>query len=93
MAWLGPVGLGRGRRLRCRHGIGADIGLAGQRVLDHAYVAVGVLVGRVVAQCKGEQLPGLPIASLQRQGVQECRYLVKDFGTSQSPKSTRQRDR
>ncbi|MEW7978250.1 MAG: hypothetical protein AB2813_15560 [Candidatus Sedimenticola endophacoides] len=21
-----------------------------------------------------------------------CRYLVKDFGTSQSPKSTRQRD-
>ncbi|MEW7976497.1 MAG: hypothetical protein AB2814_03310 [Candidatus Sedimenticola endophacoides] len=27
------------------------------------------------------------------QGVyQECRYLVKDFGTSQSPKSTRQRD-
>ncbi|MEW7976940.1 MAG: 2Fe-2S iron-sulfur cluster-binding protein, partial [Candidatus Sedimenticola endophacoides] len=25
-------------------------------------------------------------------GVQECRYLVKDFGTSQSPKSTRQRD-
>ncbi|MFC1367724.1 MAG: hypothetical protein G8D59_07970 [gamma proteobacterium symbiont of Phacoides pectinatus] len=24
--------------------------------------------------------------------VQECRYLVKDFGTSQSPKSTRQRD-
>ncbi|OQX34246.1 MAG: hypothetical protein B0D96_09770, partial [Candidatus Sedimenticola endophacoides] len=24
--------------------------------------------------------------------TQECRYLVKDFGTSQSPKSTRQRD-
>ena len=24
--------------------------------------------------------------------VQECRYLVKDFGTSQSPKSTRLRD-
>ncbi|MEW8015432.1 MAG: hypothetical protein AB2807_11830, partial [Candidatus Sedimenticola endophacoides] len=24
--------------------------------------------------------------------LQECRYLVKDFGTSQSPKSTRQRD-
>ncbi|MEW8014736.1 MAG: hypothetical protein AB2807_08130 [Candidatus Sedimenticola endophacoides] len=24
--------------------------------------------------------------------MQECRYLVKDFGTSQSPKSTRQRD-
>ncbi|MEW8014529.1 MAG: ATP-dependent chaperone ClpB, partial [Candidatus Sedimenticola endophacoides] len=24
--------------------------------------------------------------------AQECRYLVKDFGTSQSPKSTRQRD-
>ncbi|MEW7977085.1 MAG: hypothetical protein AB2814_06505 [Candidatus Sedimenticola endophacoides] len=24
--------------------------------------------------------------------IQECRYLVKDFGTSQSPKSTRQRD-
>ncbi|OQX42236.1 MAG: hypothetical protein B0D89_01685, partial [Candidatus Sedimenticola endophacoides] len=26
------------------------------------------------------------------QAAQECRYLVKDFGTSQSPKSTRQRD-
>ncbi|MFC1367921.1 MAG: hypothetical protein G8D59_09040, partial [gamma proteobacterium symbiont of Phacoides pectinatus] len=26
------------------------------------------------------------------QGNQVCRYLVKDFGTSQSPKSTRQRD-
>ncbi|MEW7983699.1 MAG: hypothetical protein G8D58_05965 [gamma proteobacterium symbiont of Phacoides pectinatus] len=24
--------------------------------------------------------------------TQVCRYLVKDFGTSQSPKSTRQRD-
>ncbi|MEW7980822.1 MAG: hypothetical protein AB2813_13780, partial [Candidatus Sedimenticola endophacoides] len=24
--------------------------------------------------------------------LQVCRYLVKDFGTSQSPKSTRQRD-
>ncbi|MFC1348001.1 MAG: hypothetical protein G8D60_00645, partial [gamma proteobacterium symbiont of Phacoides pectinatus] len=34
----------------------------------------------------------------QKQGIshtphkQVCRYLVKDFGTSQSPKSTRQRD-
>ncbi|MEW8014798.1 MAG: hypothetical protein AB2807_08445, partial [Candidatus Sedimenticola endophacoides] len=28
----------------------------------------------------------------QRKADQECRYLVKDFGTSQSPKSTRQRD-
>ncbi|MEW7977090.1 MAG: hypothetical protein AB2814_06535 [Candidatus Sedimenticola endophacoides] len=28
----------------------------------------------------------------EREGRQECRYLVKDFGTSQSPKSTRQRD-
>ncbi|MEW7977869.1 MAG: hypothetical protein AB2814_10745 [Candidatus Sedimenticola endophacoides] len=27
-----------------------------------------------------------------QEGPQECRYLVKDFGTSQSPKSTRQRD-
>ncbi|MEW8015534.1 MAG: hypothetical protein AB2807_12365 [Candidatus Sedimenticola endophacoides] len=26
-----------------------------------------------------------------RREEQECRYLVKDFGTSQSPKSTRQR--
>ncbi|MCU7916395.1 MAG: hypothetical protein KZQ65_11010, partial [Candidatus Thiodiazotropha sp. (ex Gloverina cf. vestifex)] len=24
--------------------------------------------------------------------IQACRYLVKDFGTSESPKSTRQRD-
>ncbi|MEW7980937.1 MAG: hypothetical protein AB2813_14400 [Candidatus Sedimenticola endophacoides] len=29
----------------------------------------------------------LPLGELQ-----VCRYLVKDFGTSQSPKSTRQRD-
>ncbi|MEW7983519.1 MAG: hypothetical protein G8D58_09375 [gamma proteobacterium symbiont of Phacoides pectinatus] len=31
---------------------------------------------------------------VHRQGeeLQVCRYLVKDFGTSQSPKSTRQRD-
>ncbi|MEW7976344.1 MAG: hypothetical protein AB2814_02480 [Candidatus Sedimenticola endophacoides] len=28
----------------------------------------------------------------RRPSSQECRYLVKDFGTSQSPKSTRQRD-
>ncbi|MEW7977527.1 MAG: hypothetical protein AB2814_08815 [Candidatus Sedimenticola endophacoides] len=28
---------------------------------------------------------------MERQKTQECRYLVKDFGTSQSPKSTRQR--
>ncbi|MEW7976957.1 MAG: hypothetical protein AB2814_05820, partial [Candidatus Sedimenticola endophacoides] len=27
-----------------------------------------------------------------QQRLQECRYLVKDFGISQSPKSTRQRD-
>ncbi|PUD98047.1 MAG: hypothetical protein C3L25_13760 [Candidatus Sedimenticola endophacoides] len=32
---------------------------------------------------------GKPLALIL---VQECRYLVKDFGTSQSPKSTRQRD-
>ncbi|MEW7981292.1 MAG: hypothetical protein AB2812_00290 [Candidatus Sedimenticola endophacoides] len=28
----------------------------------------------------------------QDRSRQVCRYLVKDFGTSQSPKSTRQRD-
>ncbi|MEW7977140.1 MAG: hypothetical protein AB2814_06810 [Candidatus Sedimenticola endophacoides] len=32
------------------------------------------------------------LATRLSQRVQECRYLVKDFGTSQSPKSTRQRD-
>ncbi|MEW7979370.1 MAG: hypothetical protein AB2813_06070 [Candidatus Sedimenticola endophacoides] len=32
------------------------------------------------------QAEGWPVSE------QECRYLVKDFGTSQSPKSTRQRD-
>ncbi|MEW8014705.1 MAG: hypothetical protein AB2807_07975 [Candidatus Sedimenticola endophacoides] len=36
--------------------------------------------------CFARRLPGLPPHR------QECRYLVKDFGTSQSPKSTRQRD-
>ncbi|MEW7977231.1 MAG: hypothetical protein AB2814_07270 [Candidatus Sedimenticola endophacoides] len=34
----------------------------------------------------------IPIQSGYRSWHQECRYLVKDFGTSQSPKSTRQRD-
>ncbi|PUD98652.1 MAG: hypothetical protein C3L26_11740 [Candidatus Sedimenticola endophacoides] len=29
---------------------------------------------------------------INKRRYQECRYLVKDFGTSQSPKSTRQRD-
>ncbi|OQX34841.1 MAG: hypothetical protein B0D96_08355, partial [Candidatus Sedimenticola endophacoides] len=33
-----------------------------------------------------------PSQYLKTKGLQECRYLVKDFGTSQSPKSTRQRD-
>ncbi|MEW7981739.1 MAG: hypothetical protein G8D58_03020 [gamma proteobacterium symbiont of Phacoides pectinatus] len=44
-------------------------------------------------------LPLLPFAlgackSLGSMGQKDqvCRYLVKDFGTSQSPKSTRQRD-
>ncbi|MEW7976731.1 MAG: hypothetical protein AB2814_04610 [Candidatus Sedimenticola endophacoides] len=32
------------------------------------------------------------VISLTSACSQECRYLVKDFGTSQSPKSTRQRD-
>ncbi|MEW8020491.1 MAG: hypothetical protein G8D58_06845 [gamma proteobacterium symbiont of Phacoides pectinatus] len=29
---------------------------------------------------------------MDEERIQVCRYLVKDFGTSQSPKSTRQRD-
>ncbi|MFC1357174.1 MAG: hypothetical protein G8D58_11165, partial [gamma proteobacterium symbiont of Phacoides pectinatus] len=33
-----------------------------------------------------------PIFSRTSATSQVCRYLVKDFGTSQSPKSTRQRD-
>ncbi|MEW8044206.1 MAG: hypothetical protein G8D28_07815, partial [gamma proteobacterium symbiont of Phacoides pectinatus] len=32
------------------------------------------------------------LADHRRKVEQVCRYLVKDFGTSQSPKSTRQRD-
>ncbi|MEW8013936.1 MAG: hypothetical protein AB2807_03845, partial [Candidatus Sedimenticola endophacoides] len=35
---------------------------------------------------------GLECHALRLALLQECRYLVKDFGTSQSPKSTRQRD-
>ncbi|MEW7976270.1 MAG: hypothetical protein AB2814_02095 [Candidatus Sedimenticola endophacoides] len=38
------------------------------------------------ARTQTEEIP------LPAQHLQECRYLVKDFGTSQSPKSTRQRD-
>ncbi|MEW8021794.1 MAG: DUF418 domain-containing protein [gamma proteobacterium symbiont of Phacoides pectinatus] len=34
----------------------------------------------------------LALSNYLLQSVQVCRYLVKDFGTSQSPKSTRQRD-
>ncbi|OQX31709.1 MAG: hypothetical protein B0D94_04605, partial [Candidatus Sedimenticola endophacoides] len=37
------------------------------------------------------KLTKLHLIKNRKQG-QECRYLVKDFGTSQSPKSTRQRD-
>ncbi|PUE04795.1 MAG: hypothetical protein C3L24_02525, partial [Candidatus Sedimenticola endophacoides] len=39
-----------------------------------------------------EQLEMLLPRELPDGTEQECRYLVKDFGTSQSPKSTRQRD-
>ncbi|MCU7916324.1 MAG: dodecin family protein, partial [Candidatus Thiodiazotropha sp. (ex Gloverina cf. vestifex)] len=30
--------------------------------------------------------------TIENMNWQACRYLVKDFGTSESPKSTRQRD-
>ncbi|MEW8075810.1 MAG: hypothetical protein AB2815_08590 [Candidatus Sedimenticola endophacoides] len=41
----------------------------------------------------GRQQPdGQRRRRLRQMPFQECRYLVKDFGTSQSPKSTRQRD-
>ncbi|MCU7916340.1 MAG: DUF4126 domain-containing protein, partial [Candidatus Thiodiazotropha sp. (ex Gloverina cf. vestifex)] len=33
-----------------------------------------------------------PVTNWTASVVQACRYLVKDFGTSESPKSTRQRD-
>ncbi|OQX37460.1 MAG: hypothetical protein B0D96_02155, partial [Candidatus Sedimenticola endophacoides] len=39
-----------------------------------------------------DRMPGILPHSRVVQWGQECRYLVKDFGTSQSPKSTRQRD-
>ncbi|MEW7978045.1 MAG: hypothetical protein AB2814_11695, partial [Candidatus Sedimenticola endophacoides] len=38
----------------------------------------------------GNQRLRVEVPTLQK--AQECRYLVKDFGTSQSPKSTRQRN-
>ncbi|MCU7916159.1 MAG: hypothetical protein KZQ65_09740 [Candidatus Thiodiazotropha sp. (ex Gloverina cf. vestifex)] len=34
----------------------------------------------------------IQLSGLLEGNVQACRYLVKDFGTSESPKSTRQRD-
>ncbi|MFC1338678.1 MAG: hypothetical protein G8D28_05930, partial [gamma proteobacterium symbiont of Phacoides pectinatus] len=41
-------------------------------------------------------MPGPPekggLEYVRKSLYQVCRYLVKDFGTSQSPKSTRQRD-
>ncbi|MEW7976280.1 MAG: hypothetical protein AB2814_02145, partial [Candidatus Sedimenticola endophacoides] len=44
-----------------------------------------------VAEPTLDLLPRFAGASIDTHG-QVCRYLVKDFGTSQSPKSTRQRD-
>ncbi|OQX33786.1 MAG: hypothetical protein B0D96_10950, partial [Candidatus Sedimenticola endophacoides] len=41
-------------------------------------------------EASGMELLAIPFTPTHAE--QECRYLVKDFGTSQSPKSTRQRD-
>ncbi|MCU7916120.1 MAG: hypothetical protein KZQ65_09530, partial [Candidatus Thiodiazotropha sp. (ex Gloverina cf. vestifex)] len=46
---------------------------------------------RLVLPIAGGLLLGLVFTRLAK-GDQACRYLVKDFGTSESPKSTRQRD-
>ncbi|MEW8044662.1 MAG: hypothetical protein G8D28_10145 [gamma proteobacterium symbiont of Phacoides pectinatus] len=42
--------------------------------------------------CDPKQLSQTELRRITRRFIQVCRYLVKDFGTSQSPKSTRQRD-
>ncbi|MCU7916146.1 MAG: hypothetical protein KZQ65_09670, partial [Candidatus Thiodiazotropha sp. (ex Gloverina cf. vestifex)] len=39
-----------------------------------------------------QHLPIIAVICLLGLFSQACRYLVKDFGTSESPKSTRQRD-
>ncbi|MEW7983668.1 MAG: hypothetical protein AB2812_13090 [Candidatus Sedimenticola endophacoides] len=48
-------------------------------------------VAESTAQAGDKVFSGEPL-DLQALRSQVCRYLVKDFGTSQSPKSTRQRD-
>ncbi|MEW8013943.1 MAG: hypothetical protein AB2807_03885, partial [Candidatus Sedimenticola endophacoides] len=46
----------------------------------------------ILVQSRTADNPETPPPREYRRHKQECRYLVKDFGTSQSPKSTRQRD-
>ncbi|MCU7916309.1 MAG: hypothetical protein KZQ65_10565, partial [Candidatus Thiodiazotropha sp. (ex Gloverina cf. vestifex)] len=41
-------------------------------------------------ECNGCNLEGVDLSGTDLK--QACRYLVKDFGASESPKSTRQRD-
>jgi hypothetical protein len=67
------------------------------------FAAVDVFSGEVIGECKkrhGHQEFLSFLKTINKQTprdkglhvIQACRYLVKDFGTSQSPKSTRQRD-
>ncbi|MEW7981881.1 MAG: hypothetical protein AB2812_03455, partial [Candidatus Sedimenticola endophacoides] len=59
-----------------------------ERLFEKQMETFGLLIDNANAQ--------IELASEAREvsdmKAQVCRYLVKDFGTSQSPKSTRQRD-
>ncbi|OQX30722.1 MAG: hypothetical protein B0D94_09710, partial [Candidatus Sedimenticola endophacoides] len=67
------------------------------RIAVKAYavlVGLGLLMATVFHLTIVEAVRDNALAQQEQSALalQECRYLVKDFGTSQSPKSTRQRD-
>ena len=86
---------------------GAAFGAAAGSIVPVIGTAIGALIGGALGSMIGPKPSNFTaeaIANLQsgsvvagrgdkpNQATQACRYLVKDFGTSQSPKSTRLRD-
>ncbi|MEW7981891.1 MAG: hypothetical protein AB2812_03515, partial [Candidatus Sedimenticola endophacoides] len=71
------------------HRAGVDPGLLGDLRL-HAIEGADIGHGALLADSSADN--DILWATHCKERLQVCRYLVKDFGTSQSPKSTRQRD-
>ncbi|MEW7976901.1 MAG: ATP-binding cassette domain-containing protein [Candidatus Sedimenticola endophacoides] len=83
---LGPNGAGKSTTMRIISGALAPS--AGAVEID----GIDLLRHPIAAKARLGYLPEPPPLYPDLTVDQECRYLVKDFGTSQSPKSTRQRD-